>query len=76
MYLYTYVYIFIYAYISGGTSNRKLEHSVAWASDLSARVQKLIARKLRAYDILIETHASDACVAKRRPKLPNLHNIS
>ena len=48
---------------SGGTSNRKLELLVAGASNLSARVQKLIARKLRAHDILIATHAPDACVA-------------
>ena len=49
---------------SGGTSNRKLELSVAGAYDLSARVQKLIAWKLRAHDILIAiTHAPDACVA-------------
>ena len=46
-------------FISGGTSNRKLELSVAGASDLNARVQKLMARKLRADDILIATHASD-----------------
>ena len=46
-----------------GTSNQKLELLVAGASDLSARVQKLIARKLRAHDILIATHAPDACVA-------------
>ena len=57
--LYTYIYI----YISGGTSNRKLELSVAGASDPSTRVQKLIAWKLRDDDILIATHASDACVA-------------
>ena len=49
--------------ISGGTSNRNLKISVAGASDLSARVQKLIARKLRADDILRATHASDAYVA-------------
>ena len=36
---------------SGGTSNRKLELSVAGASDPSARVQKSIARKLRADNI-------------------------
>ena len=48
---------------SGGTSNRKLEVSVPWASDPSARVKKLIARKLRADDILIATNASDACEA-------------
>ena len=52
-----------YVTASGGTSNRKLELSVAGASDPSARIQKLIARKLRADDILIATHASDACVA-------------
>ena len=46
---------------SGETSNPKLELSVTGASDLSARVQKLIARKLRADDIFIATHASDAC---------------
>ena len=62
--------------ISGGTSNRKLKLSVAGASNLSARVQKLIARKLRADDILIATHASDACVAQGWPKCPNLHQIS
>ena len=50
-------------------SNRKLEHLVTGASDLSAR-------KLRADDILISTHASDACVAWRWPKLPDLHHIS
>ena len=50
-------------HISGGTSNRKLDLLVAGASDPSARVQKLIARKLRAHDILIATHAPDACVA-------------
>ena len=50
-------------FFSGGTSNQKLELLVAGASDLSARVQKLIARKLRAHDILIATHAPDACVA-------------
>ena len=61
---------------SGGTSNRKLELLVAGASDLSARVQKLIAWKLRADDILIATHAPDACVAQGWPKLPNLHLIS
>ena len=51
---------------SGGTSNhegRKLELSVTGASDPRARVQNLIARKLRADDILIATHASNACVA-------------
>ena len=48
---------------SGGASNRMLELSVAGASDPSARVQNFIARKLRADDILIATHASDACVA-------------
>ena len=35
---------------SGETSNPKLELSVTGASDSSARVQKLIARKLRADD--------------------------
>ena len=50
-------------HISGGTSNQKLKLSVAGASDLSARVQKLIASKLRADDILIVTHASDVSVA-------------
>ena len=55
---------FTYVLISGGTSNRQLKLLVAGASDLSARVQKLIARKLWAHDILIATHAlSDACVA-------------
>ena len=49
--------------ISGGTSNWKLELSVAGASDPSARVKRLIAWKLRADDILIATHASNACVA-------------
>ena len=49
--------------VSGGTNNRKLELSVAGASDPSTPIQKLIARKLRADDILIATHASDACVA-------------
>ena len=48
---------------SGGMSNRNLELSVAGASDPNTRVQKLITRKLRADDILIATHASDACVA-------------
>ena len=38
---------------SGGTSNLKLELSV----------QKLIAQKLQADNILIASHASDACVA-------------
>ena len=54
---------YVYIYISGGTSNGKLELSVAGASNPSTRVQKLIARKLRAHDILIATHAPDACVA-------------
>ena len=49
--------------ISGGTSNRKVELSVAGESDPSTRVQKLIARKLRAHEILIATHVPDACVA-------------
>ena len=40
-----------------GTSNQKLELAVAGASDPSTRVQKLIARKLRAYDILIATQS-------------------
>ena len=48
---------------SGGTSNQKPELSVAGASDPSTQVQKLITRKLQADDILIATHASDACVA-------------
>ena len=47
-------------FLSGGTSNRKLELSITGASDPSAWVQKLIARKLHADDILIATHASDA----------------
>ena len=49
---------------NGGKSNRKLELSVAGASDPSARVQKLNSQKLLAADdILIATHDSDACVA-------------
>ena len=42
---------------------QKLELSVTGVSNPSARVKKLIARELRADDILIATHASDACVA-------------
>ena len=49
--------------VSGGTSTRKLELSVVGASESSARVKNLIARKLRADDIFVSTHASDACVA-------------
>ena len=48
---------------SGGRSNQKLELSVVGASELSAQVQKLIAGKLRADEIFIATHASDASVA-------------
>ena len=61
--------------ISGGTSTCKLKLSVVEASDLSAQVKKSIARKLQA-DILILTHASDACVAYQWLQLPNLHQIS
>ena len=42
--------------VSGGTSTRKLELSVAGASDPSTRVKKLIARKLLVDDILIAQH--------------------
>ena len=48
---------------SGGTSTQKLELSVTGASDPSARVKNLIARKLRADNIFVSTHASVASVA-------------
>ena len=42
------------------TSTQKLELSVVGASDPSARVKNLIVRKLRADNIFVLTHASDA----------------
>ena len=54
---------------SDGASTHKLKLLVVGAPDPSARVEKLIARKFRADNIFIATHAFEAIVW---PKLPNI----